>query len=119
MDMLTHQNVQLLHQVDYLPELLMFQSDPSKLSPVLTVVNLVLNTLTIVKFVVLTDLTHHIVDVSLDTIKMLMTPPVLNVNHVTTCVLLVKIQLTGVYVHVPVTESIAHLVLALMVTMMI
>jgi hypothetical protein len=117
--MLTHQSVQLLHQVENLPELLIPQSDLSKLSPVLTVVNPVLNMETIVKFVVLTDLTHHIVDVSLDTIKMLMMPLVLNVNHVTTCVLLVKIQLIGVSAHVPVTESIAHLATVLTVTMMI
>jgi hypothetical protein len=67
---LTHQNVQSPHQVENQPELLIPQSDLSKSSLVETVVNPVLNTETTVKFVLPTDLTHHIVDVLLVTIKM-------------------------------------------------
>jgi hypothetical protein len=84
----------------------------------MTVVNPVPESQTIVKFVDQTDLTHHSVDVSLVTIKMLMNLLVLNVNFVTITVLLVKMLVTTVYVHVQKTESIVQLVLVQMVLMM-
>jgi hypothetical protein len=111
MDMLTHQNVQSLLQVDYLPEPPMSQSDLSELSPVETVVKPVLNTETTVKFVPLTDLTHHIVDVLTDISKIILKKLVLNVNHVMSFVTLVKIQLdTALNVLIKVTEDLHHFV---------
>jgi hypothetical protein len=110
MDMLVPQTVQSPHQVEDLPELLICQSDQSKLSLVLTVVKPVLKTVPIVKSVVLTDPTHHIVVVSLDTIKMPPKPLVLNVKLVTITVSPVKILDLGVYSHVQKTESMFQLV---------
>jgi hypothetical protein len=82
-DMSTHQSVQSLNQVSNPPKLKTLLLDLSKLLPVAIVVIPVLNTETIVKFVVLTDLTHHIVVVSMDIIKMLCYQLVLNVDYVT------------------------------------
>jgi len=59
----------------------------------------------IVKFVLLTDLTHHLVDVLEDSIKTKKKKPVPNVKNVVINVPNVKTKMITVTVHVQLTES--------------
>jgi hypothetical protein len=80
MVMLTHQNVQLPHQLVNLLKLLTSQSDPLKLLTVLINVKLVNNTVKCVSLVMLTDLIHHPVTVLMD---IMLNSELVNVCNVT------------------------------------
>lgn len=111
-----HQNVQLNQLLENQLKSLISQSVQSKSSTVETVVKLVLETKIIVKFVPLTELTHHIVVVSQDTSNLNLKICVMNVKLVDTDVSLVN--LNTIVMNVLTAESTPQNVLAQPVCMM-
>jgi hypothetical protein len=88
----THQNVQFPHHLLNLLKSTISLSDLSKLSTVPTVVKLVLKLLTDVKFVLLTDKTHHIVDVFQDTINLAVTDVLLVLLNTSVSIVLISVS---------------------------
>jgi len=120
---LTHQNVLSHHQKLHLLKLLMFQSVLLKLLTVHSNVKLVLKFLTIVNSVILTELTHLLVIVSMNSIPIQLLKNVLLVTLDVLIVLLflmMIIQIVKITV-VPVTELLlqtVHVQLVLMKTIL-